>query len=230
MSKNIEMNYYNGSDYEILYPSVMMNNIGDWQSNVIEVSQNVLKEYNSWNKFKETELVYNNTEFSNSSGDDNIENASKELVNGNYLTSNEDIALVINGEVNLQLVDIDSWFGVVLRVYINKNNYSTIIEQKLDTYNSTYKIKYNNQFLVSNIFTGNFWFDNSKKFSDSYIFYQLPHDDTFLLNKQLFNNGPISIGFNNYTASGENVKIKITCDLTLIMYKHPSILGMYLSQ
>ena len=39
MSKNIEMNYFNGSGYEQLYPRTNMNNISDWNSYVYSKSQ-----------------------------------------------------------------------------------------------------------------------------------------------------------------------------------------------
>lgn len=39
MSKNIEMNYFNGNEYEVLYPSVTMGNIGDWNDYVYSKSK-----------------------------------------------------------------------------------------------------------------------------------------------------------------------------------------------
>ena len=62
MSKNIEMNYFNGSGYEQLYPRSKMSNISDWNSYVYskdEINQFINK--NGTVKFESDLLV--NTEY-----------------------------------------------------------------------------------------------------------------------------------------------------------------------
>lgn len=120
MSRNIEMNYYNGSNYEVLYPSVMMNNIGDWNSKVYSKSEidSKVSEVNTtvtnledkmtnihtgqvipWVKFKEA--TYQDTvELSNTNGESTY-SKNEEFLPENYLGSYEDIALGIQGSINI---------------------------------------------------------------------------------------------------------------------------------
>ena len=39
MAKNIEMNYYNGSAYEVLYPQTLLNNVENWEQNIYSKAQ-----------------------------------------------------------------------------------------------------------------------------------------------------------------------------------------------
>lgn len=48
MAKNIEMNYYNGSAYEVLYPQTLLNNVENWEQNIYSKTQ-IDSKFNSVN-------------------------------------------------------------------------------------------------------------------------------------------------------------------------------------
>lgn len=127
MSKNIEMNYFNGSSYDQLYPNTVMSNVNDWgnyvysksevdgsigsvNSNISSINSNLTKQINTINgKINSgiSGLIPWNlfmTKTLDDSGKINNLNAgvtSFQLFSGNYATYKEDVLITIEGQASV---------------------------------------------------------------------------------------------------------------------------------
>ena len=230
MAKNIEMNYYNGTDYEILYPSVMMNNIGDWQSNVYskaetdnkideKISNIQLSNITPWNYFKEVTL-----QFSEDIASD-TPNKKVELINSTYYSGNEDVLLVLNGSFSAQLVSsVGNNCGGILGLLFGREGRDIIFFDVSQSSSSFSKI-FNNQILGGIIF-GNENLASRNTYKMYYVSTTVASASSYsTITDLLEKNSPIQLSLYNFLGMG---KAHLEVNLTLTMYKRPSILGMYL--
>ena len=228
MAKNIEMNYYNGTDYEILYPSVVMNNIGDWQSNVYskaetdnkideKISNIQLSNIAPWNHFKEVTLQFSKN-ITSDTPDTKVE-----LINSTYYSGNEDVLLVLNGSLSAQLVSSDGYCGAILGLLFDNEGRDIMF---FDVYKSPPFSKiFNNQILGGIIF-GNENLVSRNTYKMYYVSTTVASASSYSpITDLLEKNSPIQLSLYNFLGTG---KAHLEVNLTLTMYKRPSILGMYL--
>ena len=110
---NIEMNYFDGTEYNILYPKTNMSNINDWNSYVYsknEVNKNIEtindKINNGiigicpWTLFKTTNLRVSNQTLADNDEDTMV----GQVISDNYCGNTEDVVITISGNALIKFI------------------------------------------------------------------------------------------------------------------------------
>ena len=200
MAKNIEMNYFNGTDYEVLYPKTKINGI-------YEVSP--------WVKFIESEPLVAEENFESS-----FEEFYQTEIPANYLGDNEDIILALKG--NAIVTNNGNGIGTIFgSIYIStvskKLNIFDIQCTEVNT-SESFSSEKGEPILFACCWAK--YLRDSSLYSSCYLFHTYP----LLDNNHNFETGLIK---------GERIRLEIiftgpgvySANLSLVIYKRPSILG-----
>ena len=200
MAKNIEMNYFNGTDYEVLYPKTKINGI-------YEVSP--------WVKFIESEPLV-----AEKNAESFFEKTYQTEIPANYLGDNEDIVLALKG--NAIVTSNGKGTGAISgSIFLTgAPNRLPIFSISCSEANTSESFNYEKG---EPILFACYWAKYLRKtslYSSCYLFHTYP-----LLN----DNHDFEMAF----ARGERITLQIifsgpgvySANLSLVIYKRPSILG-----
>ena len=236
-TRNIEMNYFNGSGYDVLHPSVTMGNVGDWNnyvysksevdgsigsvnnslnSNVSEINGKIdeininIEELNTFNqtKYKYNLIKSTKVEKSMSVGYGYERKAvdTTIVVPQNSFYYYQDIALVINGRMDLLLTNLDVW--VYERLIVGEDKVVGLINYP--GINNTFSTK-TRMFENETVLKGFYFSGKSVEYSMAY-----PNPtQTISYFPSLTNN----ILENNFSSNGTNIQ---TLSLELLINCHAS--------
>lgn len=214
MSYNIQMNYFDGDDYQELYPETSVKSIIDLKGNVGR----------PWVKFKEITME---GEYNLTGSTVNPQQETKELTNGNYLAPLEDIALGLKGTLNITQ-NYSTTGPTDMRFYL-RNLENSRYSYDVFAYHSYNDANYNNisidLFKNGDIVLASYYmFSNMVGDRDEYRLsgMYLPYD-VITISELLTSNDALYI-VREIDKTGSDTIFNFNYNFTFTLYKRPSIL------
>ena len=243
-TRNIEMNYFNGSSYDQLYPNTVMSNVSDWGNYVYSKSEvdgsigeinaklnNGLKGVAPWTLFQSKKVTQSITVKEQSNIEDKL---LEQIFAGNYVADTEDVIMTLSFNISVSNGAGMNGNNIILQLKLSESDRlgspyffyktietveNTVIADRQENYPEVvfwYSILLSNILRVSN--NSNTWKPTKK---DKH--YIIGEEDGNLSNLNYLGidrNEPLYL---RYGVTSQNAVATFNLELTFNIYKRPSI-------